>query len=57
MLFLEHGHLIEKGSFQELIDKGGRFYKLLKTGGLTIDQQAARTEDQNVIPLHEALAS
>ncbi|WP_317993400.1 glucan ABC transporter ATP-binding protein/ permease [Bartonella gliris] len=57
VLFLEHGHLIEKGSFQELIDKGGRFYKLLKTGGLTIDQQAARTEDQNVIPLHEALAS
>ncbi|MDD9332672.1 MAG: ATP-binding cassette domain-containing protein, partial [Bartonella sp.] len=33
ILFLDHGRLIEKGSFQELISKGGRFYKLLQTGG------------------------
>ncbi|MBB6159495.1 hypothetical protein [Bartonella doshiae] len=56
MLFLEHGHLIEKGSFQELINKGGRFYKLLKASGLTIEQPAIG-EDENVFPLHEAMAS
>ncbi|WP_332065467.1 glucan ABC transporter ATP-binding protein/ permease [Bartonella sp. CB189] len=43
VLFLDHGYLIEKGSFQELIDKGGRFYKLLKTGGLTIDHPVIKT--------------
>ncbi|WP_413154714.1 glucan ABC transporter ATP-binding protein/ permease [Bartonella sp. cb54] len=53
VLFLDHGHLIEKGSFQELIDKGGRFYKLLKAGGLTIDQPM----NENVMQLREAIAS
>ncbi|WP_208437690.1 glucan ABC transporter ATP-binding protein/ permease [Bartonella taylorii] len=56
VLFLEHGRLIEKGSFQELINKGGRFYKLLKASGLTIKQPAIG-EDENVFPLHEAMAS
>ncbi|WP_455479967.1 glucan ABC transporter ATP-binding protein/ permease [Bartonella sp. B23] len=56
VLFLEHGHLVEKGSFQELINKGGRFYKLLKASGLTIEQSTIR-EDENVFPLHEAIAS
>ncbi|WP_455465533.1 glucan ABC transporter ATP-binding protein/ permease [Bartonella sp. B39] len=56
VLFLEHGHLIEKGSFQELINKGGRFYKLLKASGLTIEQPAIG-EDENVFSLHEAMAS
>ncbi|GAA5105456.1 glucan ABC transporter ATP-binding protein/ permease [Bartonella jaculi] len=57
VLFLEHGHLIEKGSFQELIERGGRFYRLLKAGGLTINQPAIKEENKNVIPLHEAMAS
>ncbi|WP_280641472.1 ATP-binding cassette domain-containing protein [Bartonella alsatica] len=56
VLFLEHGHLIEKGSFQELIDKGGCFYKLLKVSGLTINKPIER-KDKNVISLHEAMAS
>ncbi|WP_208434324.1 glucan ABC transporter ATP-binding protein/ permease [Bartonella taylorii] len=56
VLFLEHGHLIEKGSFQELINKGGRFYKLLKASGLTIEQPAIG-EDENVFPSHKAMAS
>ncbi|WP_455475237.1 glucan ABC transporter ATP-binding protein/ permease [Bartonella sp. B17] len=55
ILFLDNGHLIEKGSFQELIDKGGYFYKLLKAGGFTIDQPTI--EDKNTTPLREAIAS
>ncbi|WP_336279375.1 glucan ABC transporter ATP-binding protein/ permease [Bartonella sp. CB175] len=57
VLFLDHGHLIEKGSFQELIDKGGRFHKLLKAGGLTIDQPMIKTENESLTALHEAIAS
>ncbi|MET3590078.1 ATP-binding cassette subfamily B protein [Bartonella silvatica] len=57
VLFLEQGHLVEKGNFQELINKGGRFYKLLKTSGLTINQSTIKEEDKNVIPLQKALAS
>ncbi|UNE55182.1 glucan ABC transporter ATP-binding protein/ permease [Bartonella machadoae] len=56
VLFLEQGHLIEKGSFQELIDKGGRFYKLLKTGGLAFDQSIIE-DDKNIASLHKAIAS
>ncbi|EJF79487.1 beta-(1-2)glucan export ATP-binding/permease NdvA [Bartonella sp. DB5-6] len=56
VLFLEHGHLIEKGSFQELINKGGRFYKLLQASGLTIEQPVIG-KDKNVFPLHETIAS
>ncbi len=57
VLFLEHGHLIEKGSFQELIDKGGRFYQFLQTGSLPFNQSTIKEDDQNVISLHEAIAS
>ncbi|GAA4661948.1 glucan ABC transporter ATP-binding protein/ permease [Bartonella pachyuromydis] len=57
ILFLEQGHLIEKGSFQELIDKGGRFYKLLKASGLSINQSGTDEKDENIFPLHEAMAS
>lgn len=53
VLFLEHGNLIEKGSFQELVNKGGRFYKLLKTGNLTITSPEIKGKDENVIPLQE----
>ncbi|WP_208441827.1 glucan ABC transporter ATP-binding protein/ permease [Bartonella raoultii] len=54
VLFLEQGHLIEKGSFQELINKKGRFYELLKASGLTINQPE---KEENVLSLHEAIAS
>ncbi|WP_407965947.1 glucan ABC transporter ATP-binding protein/ permease [Bartonella sp. C271] len=57
ILFLDHGRLIEKGSFQELISKGGRFYKLLQTSGLMIDQETTKTENENIVPLHKAIAS
>ncbi|AQX21207.1 ATP-binding cassette, subfamily B [Bartonella sp. CDC_skunk] len=57
ILFLDHGRLIEKGSFQELISKGGRFYKLLQTGGLMSDQETTKTENENIVPLHKAIAS
>ncbi|WP_019218796.1 glucan ABC transporter ATP-binding protein/ permease [Bartonella florencae] len=57
VLFLEQGHLIEKGSFQELIDKGGRFYELVKASGLTINQPKIKEKGKKVIPLHEAMAS
>ncbi|CBI76588.1 ABC transporter, ATP-binding protein [Bartonella clarridgeiae 73] len=57
ILFVDNGHLIEKGSFQELINKGGHFYKLLQTGGLIIDQEIIKTKDENVVPLHKAIAS
>ncbi|WP_273756822.1 glucan ABC transporter ATP-binding protein/ permease [Bartonella sp. MM73XJBT] len=57
VLFLEQGHLIEKGSFQELIDKGGRFYKLLKASGLSINQPETEEKNENPFPLPEAMAS
>ncbi|WP_273720876.1 MULTISPECIES: glucan ABC transporter ATP-binding protein/ permease [unclassified Bartonella] len=57
VLFLEQGHLIEKGSFQELIDKGDRFYKLLKASGLSINQPETEEKNENPFPLHEAIAS
>ncbi|EJF77092.1 Beta-(1--_2)glucan export ATP-binding/permease protein NdvA [Candidatus Bartonella washoeensis] len=57
VLFMDQGYLIEKGSFQELIERGGRFYKLLKSGGFTIDKPTIKEDDENVIPLHEAIAS
>ncbi|WP_212112300.1 glucan ABC transporter ATP-binding protein/ permease [Bartonella queenslandensis] len=57
VLFLEHGYLIEKGNFQELIDKAGRFSKFLKASGLTITPPEREGENENVISLHEAIAS
>lgn len=56
VLFLDQGRLIEKGSFQELINKDGHFYKLLKAGGLTINQPATKEKDDNIIPLRKAMA-
>ncbi|QEE08771.1 glucan ABC transporter ATP-binding protein/ permease [Bartonella kosoyi] len=59
ILFLEQGYLIEKGHFQELIDKGGRFSKFLKASGLTLtpSEREREGENENVISLHEAIAS
>ncbi|ALE03704.1 glucan ABC transporter ATP-binding protein/ permease [Bartonella ancashensis] len=57
VIFLDHGHLVEKGSFQELINKKGRFYKLLESSGL-INQMDMKKKDSNVIfSLHKAIAS
>jgi len=37
VLFIEHGRLVEQGTFNQLAAKGGRFSALLRAGGLTID--------------------
>ncbi|MCZ2204354.1 glucan ABC transporter ATP-binding protein/ permease [Bartonella sp. A05] len=57
ILFLDNGRLIEKGSFQELIDKGGRFYKLFKASSLIADQPITQREDANIVLLHKNIAS
>lgn len=44
VLFIEHGRLVEQGTFDELAAKGGRFTALLRAGGLTIDIAPAETE-------------
>jgi ATP-binding cassette subfamily B protein len=38
VLFIEHGKLVEKGSFHELASQEGRFRALLHAGGLLIDE-------------------
>lgn len=50
VLFLDHGRLVEKGSFSELAAKGGRFTSLLRAGGLTIDQPIPEQHRDNVMP-------
>lgn len=56
VLFMDHGRLVEQGSFNELATKNGRFTSLLKAGGLTIDQPATKANINNVIHLHESKA-
>lgn len=50
VLFIDHGRLVEKGSFRELAAKGGRFTSLLRTGGLTIDSAISEQQETNVTP-------
>ncbi|MCZ2328149.1 glucan ABC transporter ATP-binding protein/ permease [Bartonella sp. F02] len=58
ILFLDQGRLIEKGNFQELINKRGRFYRLLKTGNLENNLQIKKEEENEcVIPLRKTIAS
>ena len=38
VLFLDKGHIIESGSFNELAAKGGRFASLLRAGGLMAEE-------------------
>jgi len=45
VLFIEHGRLVEHGTFHELAAKGGRFSALLRAGGLTIDIAPAEAAD------------
>jgi len=51
VLFLDHGKLIEKGSFRELASKGGCFTSLLRAGGLIVDQ--AEQQRKNIMNLPE----
>uniref|UniRef100_A0A914ZGE3 ABC transporter domain-containing protein n=1 Tax=Panagrolaimus superbus TaxID=310955 RepID=A0A914ZGE3_9BILA len=44
VLFLDKGHIVESGSFNELAAKGGRFASLLRAGGL-MAEQAELTDD------------
>ena len=50
VLFLDQGRIIEKGTFDELTQRGGRFTSLLRTSGLL-------TEDENQQPRPKAIAS
>lgn len=41
VLFMDHGEIIESGSFDELAHQNGRFTALLKAGGLKLDDDTA----------------
>ena len=56
VLFMDHGHIVEQGSFDELAEKGGRFTALLKAGGLIIDHAPANDKKDNIIEFPEILA-
>ena len=56
VLFMDHGHIVEQGSFEELAEKGGRFTALLKAGGLIIDHAPANDKNNNIIEFPEILA-
>ena len=56
VLFMDHGHIVEQGSFDELAEKGGRFTALLKAGGLIIDHAPANDKNDNIIEFPEILA-
>ena len=49
VLFMDHGHIVEQGSFDELAEKGGRFTALLKAGGLTIDHSPHALNHDNAV--------
>jgi ATP-binding cassette, subfamily B, beta-glucan exporter len=38
VLFLDQGRIIEKGTFDELSQRGGRFTSLLRASGLLTDE-------------------
>ncbi|MBC2886700.1 glucan ABC transporter ATP-binding protein/ permease [Ochrobactrum sp. CM-21-5] len=51
VLFLDKGHLVERGSFDELAARGGRFSDLLRAGGLKLEDKAEKNPaDSNVMP-------
>ena len=49
VLFMDRGHIVEQGSFDELAEKGGRFTALLKAGGLTIDHSPHALNHDNAV--------
>lgn len=53
VLFLDNGHVVERGSFDELAAKNGRFAALLRAGGLMASDDAGTEKDaasSNVMP-------
>ncbi|PQA72872.1 glucan ABC transporter ATP-binding protein/ permease [Brucella oryzae] len=51
VLFMDKGHLVESGSFDELAARGGRFTDLLRVGGLKLEDTAPKAiEGSNVMP-------
>jgi len=51
VLFMDKGHLIEHGSFDELAARGGRFSDLLRAGGLQLEEKPAKpVTASNVMP-------
>ncbi|HBQ34912.1 MAG TPA: glucan ABC transporter ATP-binding protein/ permease, partial [Ochrobactrum anthropi] len=42
VLFMDKGHLVESGSFDELAARGGRFTDLLRAGGLMLEDKAPK---------------
>lgn len=47
VLFMDKGHLVERGSFDELAARGGRFSDLLRAGGLQLEDKSENVEDEN----------
>lgn len=56
VLFMDKGHLVERGSFDELANQDGRFAALLRAGGLKLEDKTAKTaegspsEGSNIMP-------
>ncbi|KAB2699211.1 glucan ABC transporter ATP-binding protein/ permease [Ochrobactrum sp. Kaboul] len=56
VLFMDKGHLVERGSFDELAARGGRFSDLLRAGGLALEDKQVNKpaeggpEGSNVMP-------
>lgn len=46
VLFLDHGRIIEKGTFDELSAMGGRFASLLKTSGILAEEHKPALEQR-----------
>ncbi len=54
VLFMDKGHLVESGSFDELAARGGRFTDLLRVGGLKLEDTAPKAiEGSNVMPFRQ----
>lgn len=55
VLFMDKGHLVERGSFDELAARGGRFSDLLRAGGLQLEDKSEKAQNEeaeasNVMP-------
>lgn len=46
VLFMDKGHLVERGSFDELAARGGRFSDLLRAGGLQLEDKSAKAHEE-----------
>ena len=49
VLFMDKGHLIERGSFDELAHQNGRFASLLRAGGLLADEPEKPVSGDNKV--------